>query len=131
MKPDELTLLFYLGAINNVDLAELMHRWNGTNAEYYRKNNYCIIENIMIGAAKDLTRSVDCREFFLIYIEEKHSIQNYRAIIGKEKYSKYTDEINAIIAAMHYIQISVFDEETLTTLKELKAEYIEELKNEN
>lgn len=121
---DELSLLVWLSRGYKKKLIKLMSSYTGCEEEVYTDN---ILISIMENAISDFNRKYHIKNLMFNYFEVKHRWQNYADTFPKN----YTySEFEPLSSVITLIPKSVFDEEDIKILDELRKLYLEEKENE-
>lgn len=123
---EELSLLVWLSRGNKKKLVELMCKYTGCEPEDYPDVEIIrLFEQTLI----NISRKYYLKSLLYEYFSARHRWKDY-AFLYPKIYTETDAEIDALGAAIFSVQPKIFDEEDSNKIKELKKEYLEEVKKD-
>lgn len=119
----DLSLLIYLAVVNHKHLPKVMSKWNGFCDEsvYTESKQVELVENTIA----EISSIYHCPRMFYSYFEVK---RHQRLMEGFR--FQYTD-LDVAKSPLHWIEVKTWDEEDINRLKELRKEYIDNIKEDD
>lgn len=119
---NELSLLVWLSGGNKKTLIKLMCEYTGCESDVYTDTQ---IISLFEQALIDISKKYHLKNLLFEYFSSRRAWKNY-AFFYPKKYTELDAEIDALGTVIFSIQLKVFDEQDLNTIKELKKEYLED-----